>query len=102
MPPTSLQVGTGLVKSRRTRSGLGSALGSGIAVRLRRFGVQPRMPSPRISLRTRYGVNPENSAGREHSANLAPNLRSDSSQTRPTASRSADRSSSGQPLESHE
>ena len=90
------------MKSRRTRSGLGLALGSGIVVRLRWFGVQPRMPSSRISLRTRYRVNPENSAGRKHFTNLAPNLRSDSSQTRLTASRSADQSSSGQPLESHE
>ena len=60
------------------------------------------MPGPRISLRTRYRVDPENSAGRRRFTNLAPDLRSDSSQTRLTASRPADRSSSGQPLESHE
>lgn len=59
------------------------------------LGVQPRIPSSRISLRTRYRVNPENSAGRKHFTNLAPNLRSDSSQTRLTASRSSRSSASG-------
>ena len=90
------------MKSRRTRSGLGFVFGSGIVVRFLALGVQPRIPSSRISLRTRYRVNPENPAGRKRFTNLAPNLRSDSSQTRLTASRSADQSSSGQPPASHE
>lgn len=53
-------------------------------------------------MRTRYRVDPENSAGGRHFTNLAPNLRSGSSQTRPTASRSADQPSSGQPPAGHE
>lgn len=44
MSPTSLQAGTGLVKSRRTRLGLGFAFGSGIVVRFSALGVQPRIP----------------------------------------------------------
>lgn len=95
-------MGTGLVKSRRTRSGRGLAFGSGMVVRFLALGVQPRIPSSRISLRTLYRVNPENSLGRKHFTNRKPNLRSDSSHTRRTASRSADQSSRGQPLESHE
>lgn len=84
------------MKSRRTRSGLLFAFGSGTVVRFLALDVQPRIPSTHIGLRTRYRVNPENSAGRKHFANQQPNLRSDSSYTRRTTSCSADQSSSEQ------
>lgn len=85
-----------------TRSGRGFAFESGIVVRFLTLGVHPRIPSSRINLRTLYRVRLENSSGRKHFTDRKPNLRSDSSHTRRTASRSAGQSSRGQPLESHE
>ena len=53
MSPQSTVVGAGGSKSRRARSGLAGAPGSGTVVRLRAFGTTPRIPSSRMSLRTR-------------------------------------------------
>lgn len=53
MSPTSFTVGTGLSKSRRMRSGRAGASGSGTVVRLEVRGCTPRIPSSRMSLRTR-------------------------------------------------
>ena len=77
-------------------------MGSGIAVRFHALGVHPRIPGSRINLRALYRVRPENSPGRKRFTNRKPNLRSGSGHTRRTASRSADQSSRGRPLESHE
>lgn len=85
--------GDGAGEVARTRSGLGFAFGSGIVVRFLTLGVQPRIPSSRISLRTLYRLRPENSAGKKHFTNRKPNLRSDSSNTRRTASSSPARPS---------
>ena len=95
-------MGTGLVKSRRTRSGRGLALGSGTVVRFLAFGVQPRIPSSRISLSTLYRVRRRKPGGSIACTKRKPNLRSDSSHTRITASRSADHPSRGRPPASHE
>ena len=95
MSPTSLQAGTGPVKSRRTRSGRGFALGSGIVARFRALGAHPRIPGSRINLRALYRVRPENSPGRKRFTNRKPNLRSGSGHTRRTASRSSRSSAFG-------
>lgn len=92
-------MGTGLVKSRLIRSGLGLASLSGTVVLFDLYGVQPRIPSSRMHLRTRYSVMPRRPSGRKHFTNRAPKRLSDSSHTRRTASRASDQSSTGQPLE---
>ena len=71
MSPTSLQAGTGLVKSRFIKSGLAGASSSGIVVLFLGFGAIPRMPSSFMHFLARYSVVPANSSGRNASANGA-------------------------------
>lgn len=100
MSPTSLQVATGLAKSRFIKSGLAGASSSGIAVLFLDFGAIPRVPSSFMHFITRYSVVPANSSGRNASANLAPKVRPDSSHTRFTSALSPAHGSSGSPLAS--
>lgn len=53
MSPASTVVGTGGRNRLRTRSGREAAPGSGTVVTLRAFRTTPRIPSPRMILRTR-------------------------------------------------
>ena len=53
MSPTSFVVGTGLSKSRRTRSSLLGAPSSGTVVVLEALGQIPRMPSSDMHFLTR-------------------------------------------------
>lgn len=100
MSPTSLVQGTAAVKSRLIRSGLDGAPSSGTVVLFLELGATPRMPSSRISLRTRYSVARSCSAGSIARSILAPNVRSDSTHSRLTHSRSPDHGSSASPLAS--
>ena len=53
MSPTSLVVGTGLENSRRSRSGLEGADGSGTVVRTLLRGATPPIPRSRMHFRGR-------------------------------------------------
>ena len=89
MSPTSQQVGTGRSKPRRTRSGRSGASGSGTVVRLGARGWTPRIPSSRMSLRTRYSVTPGKRGATSASSVRAPGIPRAASCSPRTASRAA-------------
>ena len=94
-------MGTGLVKSRFTRSGRAGAPSSGMVVLFFAWGATPRIPSSRMIFLTLYNVVPSNSAGRLCRICLAPKIRLLVSHTARIASLSLAHGSGSGFLESH-
>ena len=89
MSPTSTAEGTGGRSRLRTRSGRPGAPGSGTVVTFLAFCTTPRMPSSRMSFRTRWSVRPMPRAASRTRTVRAPNRPPEASQHAMTASRAS-------------